>query len=227
MRSGSSKGKREKPEAQKNKQKGCGAPWGMRQKEIEKSKKREYDRGKTECKRAPTKTASRAAMRGSETKAAEQCRGAIVSRGATTEKGSQGRKSKRIGEKHAMTQCINMHRRAKTSINVEVLANDKTYVPHETRTQRNALPCTAKRNRGGKMLKRGRCAARQARSKRGLGRREDIVQSGVSARKAAAQALAGEYRKGENKRRKAKGLNRLRQRKQQSNITISNSNVTT
>ena len=43
-------------------------------------------------------------------------------------------KSKRIGEKHAMTQCINMHKRAKTSINVEVLANDKTYVPHETRT---------------------------------------------------------------------------------------------
>ena len=30
----------------------------MRQKEIEKSKKREYDRGKTECKRAPTKTTS-------------------------------------------------------------------------------------------------------------------------------------------------------------------------
>lgn len=39
MWSGSSKGKREKPEAEKNKQKGCGAPWGMRQKEIEKSKK--------------------------------------------------------------------------------------------------------------------------------------------------------------------------------------------
>lgn len=57
-------------------------------------------------------------------------------------------KSKRIGEKHAMTQCINMHKRAKTSINVEVLANDKTYVPHETRTQRNALPCTACGNRG-------------------------------------------------------------------------------
>ena len=41
MRSGSSKGKRKKPEAEKNKQKVCGAPWGMRQKEIEKSKKRE------------------------------------------------------------------------------------------------------------------------------------------------------------------------------------------
>ena len=75
-------------------------------------------------------------------------------------KDRRGGKSKRIGEKHAMTQCINMHKRAKTSINVEVLANDKTYVPHETRTQRNSLPCTAKRNRGGKMLKRGRCAAR-------------------------------------------------------------------
>ena len=41
-----------------------------------------------------------------------------------------------------------MHKRAKTSINVEVLANDKTYVPHETRTHRNALPCTAYGNRG-------------------------------------------------------------------------------
>ena len=39
MRSGSSKGKSEKPKAEKNKQKVCGAPWGMRQKEIEKSKK--------------------------------------------------------------------------------------------------------------------------------------------------------------------------------------------
>ena len=47
-----------------------------------------------------------------------------------------------------MTQCINMHKRAKIPINVEVLANDKTYVPHETRTQRNALPCTACGNRG-------------------------------------------------------------------------------
>ncbi len=63
-------------------------------------------------------------------------------------KDRRGGKSKRIGEKHAMTQCINMHKRAKTSINVEVLANDKTYVPHETRTQRNALPCTAYGNRG-------------------------------------------------------------------------------
>lgn len=134
MRSVSSKGKREKPKAEKNKQKVCGAPRSMRQKEIEKSKKSEYDRGKTECKRAPTKTASRAAMRGSETKAAERRRGAIASRGAATGKGSQGRKSKRIGEKHAMTQCINMHKRAKTSINVEVLVNDKTCVPHETRT---------------------------------------------------------------------------------------------
>lgn len=80
------------------------------------------------------KRQAQAAMRGSETKAAERRRGAIVSRGAATGKGSQGRKSKRIGEKHAMTQCINMHKRAKTSINVEVLVNDKTYVPHETRT---------------------------------------------------------------------------------------------
>lgn len=64
------------------------------------------------------------------------------------EKDRRDGKSKRIGEKHAMTQCINMHKRAKTSINVEVLANDKTYVPHETRTQRNALPCTACGNRG-------------------------------------------------------------------------------
>ena len=64
-------------------------------------------------------------------------------------------KSKRIGEKHAMTQCINMHKRAKTSINVEVLANDKTYVPHETRTQRNALPCTACGNRGSRKSRGG------------------------------------------------------------------------
>lgn len=134
MRSVSSKEKREKPKAEKNKQKDCGAPWSMRQKEIEKSKSGRRGSEKTECKRAPTKTASRAAMRGSETKAAERRRGAIVRHGATTGKGPQERKSKRIGEKHAMTQCINMHKRAKTSINVEVLANDKTYVPHETRT---------------------------------------------------------------------------------------------
>lgn len=147
MRSGSSKGKREKPKAEKNKQKVCGAPWSMRQKEIEKSKSRRRGSEK-ECKRAPTKTASRAAMRGSETKAAKRRRGAIDSRGATTGKGSQGRQKQTHKKKHAMTQCINMHKRAKTPINVEVLANDKTYVPHETRTQRNALPCTACGNRG-------------------------------------------------------------------------------
>ena len=71
------------------------------------------------------------------------------------EKDRRGGKSKRIGEKHAMTQCINMHKRAKTSINVEVLGNDKTYVPHETRTQRNALPCTACGNRGSRKRQDG------------------------------------------------------------------------
>ena len=35
---------------------------------------------------------------------------------------------------HAKTQCINMHKRAKTPINIEVLADDKTHVPHETKT---------------------------------------------------------------------------------------------
>lgn len=48
-----------------------------------------------------------------------------------------------------------MHKRAKTSINVEVLANDKTYVPHETKTQRNALPCTACGNRGSRKSRGG------------------------------------------------------------------------
>ena len=134
MRSGSSKGKREKPKAEKNKQKDCGAPWSMRQKEIEKSKSGRRGNEKRNANERRRKRQARAAMRGSETKAAERRRGAIVRHGAATGKGSQGRKSKRIGEKHAMTQCINMHKRAKTSINVEVLAKDKTHVPHETKT---------------------------------------------------------------------------------------------
>lgn len=50
------------------------------------------------------------------------------------EKDRRDGKSERIREKHAISQCINMHKRAKTSINVEVLANDKTHVPHETKT---------------------------------------------------------------------------------------------
>ena len=116
------------------------------------------------------KRQARAAMQGSETKAAERRRGAIVRHGATTGKGSQGRKSKRIGEKHATTQCINMHKRAKTSINVEVFANDKTHVPHETKTKRNALPCTACGNRGSR-------------------KRQNRVSSGSSAAKAGVYGL--------------------------------------
>ena len=92
-------------------------------------------------------------------------------------------KSKRIGEKHAMTQCINMHKRAKTSINVEVLVNDKACVPHETRTQRNALPCTACGNRGSRKSRDG-------------------VSNGSSAAKAAADMAEG-ARKGREKRAEA------------------------
>lgn len=108
---------------------------GMRQKEIEKSKKREArprkngtqtsadENGKPgrRCGAWKQKRRSGAEARSS---AAERQRG----------KDRRDGKSKRIGEKHAITQCINMHKRAKTSINVEVLANDKTYVSHETRT---------------------------------------------------------------------------------------------
>lgn len=60
-----------------------------------------------------------------------------------------------------------MHKRAKTSINVEVLANDKTYVPHETRTQRNALPYTACGNRGTERGKTG-CRAAVSAAKAGV-----------------------------------------------------------
>lgn len=78
-------------------------------------------------------------------------------------------------------------------------------------------------------LPKGIEAAEKAERERGgVGAaKADIAQSGVSARKATARALAREYCQGENKRRKAKGLNRLRQRKQQSNITISNSDMAT
>ena len=47
-----------KAEVRENKQKVCGAPWSMGQKEIEKTKSGRRCSGKTECKRAPTKTAS-------------------------------------------------------------------------------------------------------------------------------------------------------------------------
>lgn len=71
-----------------------------------------------------------------------------------------------------MTQCINMHKRAKTSINVEVLVNDKTCVPHETRTQRNALPCTACGNIGSRKRQNGVSSGSvSGKSCRGLGGR--------------------------------------------------------
>lgn len=155
MRSGSSKGGAKSRKKRKTNKKVCGAPWGMRQKEIEKSKSGRRCREKRNANERRRKRQARAAMRGSETKAAERRRGAIVSRGAATGKGSQGRKKQTHRRKHAMTQCINMHKRAKTSINVEVLADDKTYVPHETRTQRNALPCTACGNRGSRKRQDG------------------------------------------------------------------------
>ena len=57
------------------------------------NKKREaLPRKKRNANERRRKRQARAAMRGSETKAAERRRGVIVSRGATTGKGSQGRK---------------------------------------------------------------------------------------------------------------------------------------
>ena len=128
----------------------------MRQKEIEKSKK---EGGTTAEKRnANERRRKRQAGRRCGARKQKRRSGAEVRSSAAErqrEKDRRDGKSKRIGEKHAMTQCINMHKRAKTSINVEVLANDKTYVPHETRTQRNALPCTACGNRGSRKSRGG------------------------------------------------------------------------
>ena len=53
-----------------------------------------------------------------------------------------------------------MHKEPKCPINIEVLADGNAFVPHETKAPGNALPFTAEGNRGGKMLKRGRCAVR-------------------------------------------------------------------
>ena len=92
-------------------------------------------------------------------------------------------RSERISEKHAISQCINMHKRAKTLINVEVFVDNKAHVPHETRTQRNALPCTACGNRGSR-------------------KRQDGASNGGSAAKAAADLAEG-ARKGREKRAEA------------------------
>ena len=134
MRSGSSKGKREKPKAEKNKQKVCGTSWSMRQKEIEKSKKGSTTAEKRNAneRRRKRQAGRRCGARKQKRRSGAEARSSAAER--QREKDRRDGKSKRIGEKHAMTQCINMHKRAKTSINVEVLANDKTYVPHETRT---------------------------------------------------------------------------------------------
>lgn len=145
-------------------------------------KRGRHDCGKTECKRAPTKTASRrCGARKQKRRSSAEARSSAAER----QRGKDRRdgKSKRIGEKHAMTQCINMHKRTKTSINVEVLVNDKTCVPHETRTQRNALPCTACGNRGSR-------------------KRQDGASNGSSAAKAAADLAEG-ARKGREKRAEA------------------------
>ena len=92
-------GRREKPEEEKNKQKVCGAPWGMRQKEIEKSKRGRRCREKTECKRAPTKTTSPGGDEGLGNKSG----GAAARRDRQPRSGNGERiagaeKSKRIGE---------------------------------------------------------------------------------------------------------------------------------
>lgn len=60
-----------------------------------------------------------------------------------------------------------MHKEPKSPINIEVLADGKAFVPHETKAPGNALPCTAKRNRGGKKVEtREVCGEVGARQKR-------------------------------------------------------------
>lgn len=57
-------------------------------------------------------------------------------------------------------------------------------------------------------------AEKAERERGGVGAaKADIAQSGVSARKAAARALTGEYRKGENKRCNAKGPKKIAPKK--------------
>lgn len=144
-----------KSRRQKKQTKTSGAPWGMRQKEIEKSKSGRHCREKRNAneRRRKRQAGRRFGARKQKRRSGDEARSSAAER--QREKDRRGEKSKRIDEKHVMTLCINMHKRAKTPINVEVLADDKTYVPYETRTQRNTLPCTACGNRGSRKRQGG------------------------------------------------------------------------
>lgn len=59
-----------------------------------------------------------------------------------------------------------MHKEPKSPINIEVLADGNAFVPHETKAPGNALPCTAKRNRGDRKGRNGSAAMVGALQKR-------------------------------------------------------------